>query len=182
MHHGVACVEIASGPWARPNLAPPLGKRRFFGFRKWKVEISPKHHEISSWRSRLRCREGARCRVWAQSMEWFHVLGSEGGSRVGSHVNSHSIDILVVPWVPKDLVCLAYDFMRAVGHMQGLQEPFSCFFVFFRICSVRPRKRQNPPAGVATRRSVQSWTHACIQHRFPMGHPYHLSPKIESVL
>ena len=145
MHHGVACVEIASGPWARPNLAPPLGKHRFFGFRKWKVEISPKHHEISSWRSRLRCREGARCRVWAQSMEWFHVLGSEGGSRVGSHVYSHSIDILVVPWVPNDLVCPAYDFMRAVGHMQGLQEPFSHFSCFFcRFCLVLPKKTAKP--------------------------------------
>ena len=47
--------------------------------------------------------------------------GQRGGeSRVGSHVNSHSIDILVVPWVRNDLVFLAYDFMRAVGHMQGL--------------------------------------------------------------
>src|SRR4051812_44797489 len=63
--------------------------------------------------------------VWDQSMEWFHVQGIEGESRVGSHVNSYSIDILVVPWVPKDLVCLAYDFMSAVGQMQGLQELFS---------------------------------------------------------
>ena len=64
-------------------------------------------------------------------MKWFHVLGSEGESRVGSHVYSHSIDILVVPWVPNGEVCPAYDFMRAVGHMQGLQEPVSRFFVFY---------------------------------------------------
>src|SRR4051812_14503251 len=31
MHHGVACVEIALGPWARPNLALPLGNCRFSG-------------------------------------------------------------------------------------------------------------------------------------------------------
>src|SRR4051812_44104156 len=120
MHHGVACVDIASGPWVCPNLAPTLGKRWFFGSRKWKVDISPKHHEISSWRSLLRCREAARCPVWAQSLEWFHVVVSERGSRVGSHVYSHSIDILVVPWVPNDLVCPAYDFMRAVVHIKGL--------------------------------------------------------------
>ena len=63
-------------------------------------------------------------------MDWFHVLGSEVGSRVGSHVNSHSIDILVVPWVQKDLVNHTYDFMRALVHMQGLQEPFSHFYDF----------------------------------------------------
>ena len=64
---------------------------------------------------------------WSGSMFW----AARGESRVGSHVYSHSIDILVVPWVPNDLVCPAYDFMRAVGHMQGLQEPFSRFFLFF---------------------------------------------------
>ena len=61
---------------------------------------------------------------WSGSMFW----AAKGGSRVGSHVNSHSIDILVVPWVPKDLVCRTYDFMREVGHMQGLQVPFPHFF------------------------------------------------------
>src|SRR4051812_37417517 len=105
---------------------------------------------------------------------------ARGGSRVGSHVSSQSIDILVVPWVPNDLVCPAYDFMRAVGHMQGIHEPFSCFFFLF--CLVLPKKTAKPMAGVATRRSVQSWTQACIQPRYPMGTPNHFSPKIESFL
>ena len=56
--------------------------------------------------------------------------GKLGVPRVDSHVNSHSMDILVVPWVPKNPVCLAYDFMRAVGHMQGLQDLFSHFYDF----------------------------------------------------
>src|SRR4051812_940825 len=80
-------------------------------------------------------------------MEWFYVLGSEGGSRVGSHVYSQSIDILVVPWVPNDLVCPAYDFMRAVGHMQVLHETFSHFFLFFRFCLVLSKKTAKPAGG-----------------------------------
>src|SRR4051812_22175923 len=83
---------------------------------------------------------------WSGSMLW----AARGESRVGRHVNSHWIDILVVPWVPKDLVCLAYDFMRAVGHVQGLQELVSHFFYFFRYCLVLPKKRRNPPAAAAT--------------------------------
>ena len=77
---------------------------------------------------------------------------ARGEYRVGSHVNSQSIDSLVVPWVPKDLVCPAYDFMMAVDHMQGLRELFSRFFYFFRFCLVLPKKRVNPPVVVATRR------------------------------
>src|SRR3954465_8636315 len=105
-------------------------------------------------------------------MEWFHVLGSEWGSRAGSHVYSHSIDILVVSWVPNDLVCPANDFIRAVGHMQGLQEPFFMFlFVFLDFVWCFPRKQRNPLAAAATRRSVQSWRQACIQPTYPMGNP-----------
>ena len=72
---------------------------------------------------------------------------ARGESRVGSHVNSHLLDILVVPWVPNKVVCLAYDIMRVVGHMQGLQEPFSRFFYFFKFCLVLPKKTVKPAGG-----------------------------------
>src|SRR4051812_4063332 len=61
---------------------------------------------------------GFRLNPLSGSMFW----AARGESRVGSHVNSHSIDILVVPWMPKDLVCLAYDIRRALDRMQGPQE------------------------------------------------------------